>query len=201
VDLAYFHPSEGPVDRSTIILSGKMSYHANVTAALYFVREVFPRVRARHPEARLRIVGSAPPTELLNLARDPAIEVTGYLADIRPSIASGAVAVCPVAVKVGIQNKILEAMALGVPVVSTAAGAVGLGARSGIDMLIGRDSDELAQHISAVLDDESLRRRLALAGRQYVETHHRWSTVADTFEALYKIVRPHHGSFPASNLG
>ena len=201
VDLAYFHPIEGPVDRSTIVLSGKMSYHANVTAALYFVREVFPRVRARHPEARLRIVGSAPPTELLNLARTPAIEVTGYLADIRPAIASGAVAVCPVTVKVGIQNKILEAMALGVPVVSTAAGAVGLNTRFGTDMLIGRDSDELAQHISAVLGDDSLRRRLALAGRQYVEAHHRWSTVADTFEALYKIARPHRGSFSAPSLG
>jgi polysaccharide biosynthesis protein PslH len=185
VDLDYFRPMSDSYDRSSIVISGKMSYHANATAALYFAREILPRVQARHPEARLRIVGSAPTPEVLALARDPGIEVTGYVPDIRPAIAHAAVAVCPVTVKVGIQNKILEAMALGVPVVSTAAGASGLRAEPGSELLVGRNPEELAQQISAVLGDRALRQRLALAGRTYVEAHHRWSSVAMHFERLY----------------
>jgi len=113
-----------------------MAYHANVTAVLHFVRDILPQVRAGAPDVRLRIVGSDPPEVIRRLATDPRIDVTGYLPDLRPPIGSSTVAICPVTVKVGIQNKILEAMALGVPVVSSAKGAVGLAARAGEDLLV-----------------------------------------------------------------
>src|SRR5205807_2428662 len=120
VDMEHFQP-DAERQPPSLVFSGKMSYHANVTAVLYFVREILPRVRAVEPHVRLRIVGSNPPPEIRRLATDPLITVTGYVPDVQEAVRGAAVAVCPVTVKVGIQNKVLEAMAMGLPVVSTRA--------------------------------------------------------------------------------
>jgi polysaccharide biosynthesis protein PslH len=186
VDLSYCRQQGEPAEPRTIVFSGKMSYHANVTAALYFVREVLPRIRATDPGARFRIVGSDPPEIVRRLAvSDPLIEVTGYLPDLRPAIGAGTVAICPVTVKVGIQNKILEAMALGVPVVASTQGAAGLLAAPGEDLLVGDGPDELAQHVLRLLRDPTERQRLVRSGRRYVERHHRWESAASILEDLY----------------
>jgi glycosyltransferase involved in cell wall biosynthesis len=185
VDLAYFRPTSGERDPATLVFSGKMSYHANATAALFLARHVFPLVRAAHPEARLRILGSGPPPEVQALARDPAISVTGYVDDLREPLGRASIAVCSVSVKVGMQNKILEAMAMGLPVVSTRLGAEGLLARPEHDILIGDSPTELAGQITRLLGDADLRQRFGLAGRRYVETQHRWGASAERFEDLY----------------
>ena len=106
-------------DGRTVIFTGKMSYHANVAGALYFAHEVLPRIWQRDPQVRFQIVGKDPPQAVQQLARDARIEVTGYVKDLRPYLAQATVAVCPVAYAVGIQNKVLEAMAMQVPVVCT----------------------------------------------------------------------------------
>jgi polysaccharide biosynthesis protein PslH len=186
VDLDYFRPSCEAVEPATLVVSGKMSYHANVTAVLHLVRRILPLVRLRHPAVRLRIVGSNPPSAIQDLEQDHRIEVTGHVADVRPAIGSAAVAVCPVTVKVGIQNKILEAMALGVPVVSTQAGAVGLQARPGHDLLVGRDDAEVASLICDLLDNPTLRTDISAAGRRYVEANHRWEDVCSELERVYE---------------
>jgi glycosyltransferase involved in cell wall biosynthesis len=187
VDLEFFDLRDEPREPRTIVFSGKMSYHANVSAVLHFVHQILPRVRQVVPDARVRIVGSNPPRVVRALATaDPSIEVTGYLPDIRPAIRSATVAVCPVTVRVGIQNKILEAMALGVPVVASSEGAAGLEARAGRDLLVGHGPDEQAQHVAALLTDAALHRRIAAAGRHYVERTHRWATAAAAFEHLYQ---------------
>ena len=92
----------------------------------------------------------------------------------------------PVTVKVGIQNKILEAMALGVPVVATAAGATGLKAVVGEDLLVGENAREISDLICAVFEDADLRARVGSAGRRYVELHHRWNDVVDQLERVYR---------------
>jgi polysaccharide biosynthesis protein PslH len=185
VDLEYFRPRAGPREPATLVFSGKMSYHANATAALYLAREVFPLVREAHPEARLRILGSGPPPEVQALASDSAISVTGYVDDLRTLLGRSTIAVCSVSVKVGMQNKILEAMAMELPVVSTRIGAAGLLARPEREILVGDSPAELAGQISRLLDDTDFSRGLGIAGRRYVEAHHRWSVSAARFEGLY----------------
>jgi glycosyltransferase involved in cell wall biosynthesis len=194
VDLDYFRLYDGPRDPCTLVFSGKMAYHANVTAVLHFVRDILPQVRAGLPDVRLRIVGSDPPDVIRRLATDPRIDVTGYLPDLRPAIGSSTVAICPVTVKVGIQNKILEAMALGVPVVSSVKGAIGLAATAGQDLLVANDPTAFGRAVLRLLRDDALRARIAAAGRGYVERHHQWEAAADALEALYsQAIAEHQG--------
>jgi len=189
VDLEYFRPPAGPRDAATLVFSGKMSYHANATAVLHFVRHILPIVRRSRPDVRVKIVGSRPPAPIRALTADPAITVTGHVPDIREAIAPCTVAICPVTVKVGIQNKVLEAMALGVPVVSTRAGLGGLAAEPGRDILVADDETTFAGQVCRLLDDPQLCRQLGMAGRHYVEDHHRWDTAADRLEGLYRQAR------------
>jgi polysaccharide biosynthesis protein PslH len=186
VDLNYFQPTYRPAAEPTLVFSGKMSYHANTTAVLHFVHDILPRVRATVPDVKLRIVGSDPPPAVLRLADDPSITVTGYLPDLRPAIGSATVAVCPVTVKVGIQNKILEAMAMGVPVVASRLGARGLAARPGHELLVADDDAQFAHHLTTLLQDDALREDISLAGRRYVERAHCWAAAVDTLETVYR---------------
>lgn len=187
VDTDFFRPSDmyPERDRHTIVFTGKMSYHANIGGALYFVREVLPRVWAHEPSMRLQIVGKDPPKVIQQLARDHRIEVTGTVSDLRPYLARAAVAVCPVRYAAGVQNKMLEAMAMGTPVVCTRAAADGLWARDGQELLIAGDAEAFAQQILRVCTDPKLAQRLSEAGRHYVETHHHWRRAAESLQAVY----------------
>jgi polysaccharide biosynthesis protein PslH len=194
VDLEYFKPMAGLREAATLVFSGKMSYHANVTAVLHFVRRILPLVRAERPDVRLWIVGSDPPATVRALATDRSITVTGYVPDIRGYLARASVSICPVTVKVGIQNKVLEAMAMSAPVVASAEGAAGLAARHGRDLLVAHEPQEFAAQVCQLLADAGLAATLAVAGRRYVERHHRWETAAQTLEALYQEVIAHHAT-------
>lgn len=186
VDLEYFRPQDGPRDGRMVIFTGKMSYHANVAGALYFVREVLPLIWAQDPEVQFWVVGKDPPEIVLRLARDPRIVVTGTVEDMRPYLARAAVAVCPIPYAVGIQNKVLEAMAMGTPVVCTRAAAEGLEARPGEDLLVADTAEEFARYVLRVLGDPALAKRLGITGRQYVETRHDWGTIAGQLVAVYR---------------
>ncbi|MHB1131371.1 MAG: glycosyltransferase [Chloroflexota bacterium] len=185
VDLEYFRPHDGEREPVTLVFSGKMSYHANATAVFHFVRHIFPLIRRVRPETRLRIVGSKPPAAVLALARDSAITVTGYLPDLRAAVGRATVAICPVTVKVGIQNKVLEAMAMGLPVVCTREGVEGLGLVAGRDALVADNPTAFADAVCRLLGDASLRDQLGGAGRRYVEANHRWEVAGRRLEALY----------------
>ncbi len=185
VDMGYFAPMRPPREPATLVFSGKMSYHANVTAALYFARNILPLIRARRPEVQLRIAGADPPDAIRALARDPGITVTGYVPDLRPSIGTASLAVCPVTVKVGIQNKLLEAMAMGVPVVSTHEGVAGLRAQAGRDLAVAGGPTEFAAVVLELLNDPARAGEMGRAGRRYVEAQHRWDVMAGALEHLY----------------
>jgi polysaccharide biosynthesis protein PslH len=185
VDLDYFRPRGGEAEPATLAFSGKMSYHANVTAIVHFAEQILPLIRRQRPDVRVRIIGSRPPAGLLALARDPAFTVTGFLPDIRPSLGSATIAICPITIKVGIQNKVLEAMAMGLPVVATRAGLSGLAAVPGRDLLVADTATEFAAHVGRLLDDPGARVEIGRAGRRYVEAHHRWEQAAHGIELLY----------------
>ncbi len=184
VDLAYFHPDNTP-RRPEVVFSGKMSYHANVTAALYLLDEVMPRVWRARPDIHLTIAGSHPPRSIRARAGEK-VTVTGYVEDIRPFLQRAAVAVAPMPYGAGIQNKVLEAMACATPVVATPQAISALPVSPGIHLRVGRMPEELAAHILDLLEDPETAEVLGRAGRAYVEQHHDWKKVAQLLEDLYK---------------
>jgi sugar transferase (PEP-CTERM/EpsH1 system associated) len=185
VDLAYFHPQ--PVVRAPleVVFTGKMSYHANYTAVRSFVTHVWPLVRAALPDARFTIVGSDPPRDIRSLDGKAGIAVTGRVPDIRPYLACATVAVAPLVYGVGNPNKVLEAMAMALPVVATppAVTAICAGAGEGI-VTVGRDA--MAKAILDIVEDPTYGARLGREGRRYVETHHTWSRAAGQLEEVYR---------------
>ncbi|HET9920379.1 MAG TPA: glycosyltransferase [Ktedonobacteraceae bacterium] len=186
VDLDYFRPSQEERRRYNIVFSGKMSYHANVATALYLYQQIMPLIWRQRPEATLTIVGSKPPQAIQQLARDPRVEVTGFVKDMRPYVGRAEVMLSPMVYSVGIQNKVLEAMALGTPAIVAAQAAASLGAIPGRDLLIANSADEFAQATLQLMDDAHLRATLSQHGREYVEQHHDWHAVTDRLVAIYQ---------------
>ncbi|MFZ6028787.1 MAG: glycosyltransferase [Chloroflexota bacterium] len=192
VDLDYFTPGD-PARRApaTIVVSGKMSYHANVTMVLYLVREIMPHVWPLRPDVRLQIVGKDPAPEIQALAAQQGVEVLGAVPEIRPYLQQASVAVTPILYGVGIQNKVLEAMACATPVVSTPQAVSALQARAGQDVLVAAEPQGFAQALLTLLDDPTRQRQIGNAGRYYVEKHHNWLNLAAELEDIYQEIGTH----------
>ncbi len=192
VDTDYFSPAAAPARSNQVILTGKMSYHANVTAALHLVNDIMPHVWGRLPDVQVVIAGQAPPREIRALAeRHPSrVAVTGFVADLRPHLRAAATAAAPIAYGTGIQNKVLEAMACGVPVVASPQASSALQACPDRDLLVAGTPTGFAAAIVRLLENPGLRQQLGRAGRQYVMTHHRWEAIAAQLEAFYEQCQP-----------
>jgi len=186
VDLAYFQAVE-PVERdpATVVFSGKMSYHANITMALYLSNEVMPMVWRERPDVRLAIVGKDPSADVLALASNPAITVTGFVEDIRPSLHRATVAAVPLIYGAGIQNKLLEAMACGTPVVATSRAVAALEVQPGRDLLVADEAEGFARRILQLINDPQSRVKIGEAGKAYVEKNHHWGNIAASLERIY----------------
>lgn len=184
VDLETFAPSKNPREPATILLTGKMSYHANVTAAFYLLDEIMPRVWQAIPQVRVCIAGQNPPAALKQRA-NAQVEITGTVPAMREYLNRATVACAPIRYGVGTQNKVLEAMACGTAVVATPPAVEALTAQPNEDLLIGRDAQECATQIISVLTDEALRLRLEKNGRRYVETNHQWANCTRTLVETY----------------
>jgi sugar transferase (PEP-CTERM/EpsH1 system associated) len=186
VDLQFFQPDpEVKREPETLVVSGKMSYHANVSMTLHMVNEILPQIWAQKPETRLEIVGKDPPAEIARLAEDPRIRVSGYVPDIRPYLHRAAVAVAPLTYGAGIQNKVLEAMACGAPVVTTPLAARNLSAVPSHELMVAAEPAEFARAVVSLLDNPTRREAMGAAGRRYVETCHDWQTIAGSLEQIY----------------
>jgi glycosyltransferase involved in cell wall biosynthesis len=189
VDLTYFRPIALSREPATLIITGKMSYHANVTGVLHFCDEVLPLIKSRRSDVKLWIVGKGPSAALARLATDPSITVTGYVPDLRPYLARATLAVSPVLYGAGCQNKVLEAMAIGTPVVSTSVSTWGISAKPGLDLLVADTPQTMAESVLELLSDSSKRERLAGQARKTVETHHDWNAVVQRLEGVYSNLR------------
>jgi glycosyltransferase involved in cell wall biosynthesis len=189
VDLEYFRPSPGVCDRATVLFTGKMSYHANEAAVLRLATKIMPKVWSRRFDARLVIAGKDPGPRVQQLAADRRVTVTGYVEDLRPSFSSATVVVAPLVYGTGIQNKILEAMASGVPVVASPKACEGIGAIDGRDLLVGRSDEEIAAAVVELIAQPDLRRRVASNGSRYVAIHHDWLELGRRLAAVYEDAR------------
>lgn len=186
VDLDYFqqglHEKRLP---GTLVVTGKMSYHANVTMVLYLVHEIMPHIWAGCPQAKLQIVGKDPSQEIRALASNPLIEVVGEVPDIRPYLQNASVALTPIRYGVGIQNKVLEAMACGTPVVSTSQAVSAINVTSGEEILVADAPEEFAKVVCRLLGNAQERHNIGDAGRKYVEKYHNWFNIAGELENVY----------------
>ena len=185
IDQAYFYRYGGERSPATLVFSGKMSFHANVAGVQTFVERILPLIWQRRPEVQLIIAGSAPPKAVRRLAQDPRIVVTGYVPDLRPYIAQAAVAISPLPYAVGIQNKILEAMAMGTPVVASPGAAAGLEVVNEQDLLIADGPEAFAASVLRLLDDQTLWQRLSEQGLAYITLHHDWEHIGAQLVEVY----------------
>ncbi len=185
IDPQYFQRYSGPRQPETLIFSGKMSFHANVAGALNMVERILPHIWKQRPNVRLIIAGSDPPARIRRLARDPRIEVTGYVPDLRPYIAQAQIAVSPLPYAVGIQNKVLEAMALGTPVVASSSAVAGLQTITGHHLLVADAPEMFARMVLRLLDDNVLWNQLAEYGTTYIATYHNWESISKQLTAVY----------------
>lgn len=193
VDTAYFRPEPAqPRESATLVVSGKMSYHANITMVQRLVERILPRVWQNRPEVRLVITGHHPPRVVRQYSADPRIAVTGSVPDMRPYLQGATLAVAPLTYGVGVQNKALEAMACGAPLVASPEAVAGLHSAAHDACCIAADDDAFAGAILNLLAAPDRRAALSVAGRAYVETHHQWATSIRYLESIYEEVRRAH---------
>jgi glycosyltransferase involved in cell wall biosynthesis len=179
-EITYAKPAPDP----TIVYVGHFGYRPNAAAARELAGDVFPRVAARVPGTRLTLVGRDAGPDLVAL-QSRAITVTGAVVSVLPHLRAARVVVLPIRAGSGTRLKILEAMAAGVPVVSTRLGAHGLDLQDGRDLLLADTAAELAEHTVRVLTDDGLAARLSVAARSAVERSYEWSVVARPLVALH----------------
>jgi glycosyltransferase involved in cell wall biosynthesis len=181
VDCAAFRPPErAPARSADVLFVGHFGHPPNVDAVRFLADEVVPRLGA----ARVRIVGRG---TIPDVAR-PGIEIAGAVDDVRPELAAAALVVAPVRFGTGMRGKVLEALAMARPVVTTSVGAEGLGATPGRDLLIADRADDFAAAIRRVLDDPAFAARLGSAGRALVSARFDWSAIAAAHEDIYETV-------------
>jgi sugar transferase (PEP-CTERM/EpsH1 system associated) len=167
----------------TIIFTGVMDYFPNVDAVAYFAREIFPLVRAAVPEARFLIVGRNPTPEVQRLVNLPGVQVTGTVPDVRPFLAESKVAVVPVRISRGIQNKILEALAAGLPVVTTSAAAEGLASINEYAIAVAEEPKAYAEHVIAYLKVPPNAGRVAATRRRLIREYN-WERNLSAFDEM-----------------
>jgi sugar transferase (PEP-CTERM/EpsH1 system associated) len=176
VDASYFAPSGEPYDPDTICFVGRMDYYPNQECMFDFCARTLPALRARRPSLKLLIVGADPPPAVRKLGELPGVTVTGSVPDVRPYLQRSALMVAPLNIARGTQNKILEAMAAGVPVVTSGVAAGGVDALEWEHFLVASSPGEYAQAVLHILEDPAERRRLSAAGRARMLSHHAWGS-------------------------
>jgi len=189
VDLNRYQGDFGPVEPDTLVFPGALTYKANFEAMRFFLTEVFPRIRQARPQATLYITGRTDGVDLRRLPLGDGVVLTGYLPDVRPRVARSAVCIAPLTLGGGTRIKILEAMALGTPVVATSKGAEGLDVTPGRDLLIADDPADFAAAVVRILENPELRASLSTAGRRVAERYD-WRAIGGQLNAFLEGI--HH---------
>lgn len=175
VDQEFFAPGDEPYDPDAISFVGRMDYFPNQQAMRFFCDEVFPLIRRARPSASLAIIGAEPSAEMKRLGERDGVTVTGTVPDVRDYVRRSAVNVAPLTIARGTQNKILECMAMGVPVVTSPEAAGGVDAVAGEHLLVATSPQDYADKLLKLMNDPAARDALGRAGRARVESHHSWA--------------------------
>jgi glycosyltransferase involved in cell wall biosynthesis len=184
VDCTLLCPGLAAPRPGALVYNGALTYSANYDAMQYFLSAIYPRIRRAAPEVSLAITGSTRGVDLDGLALDESVRLTGYVDDIRPVVAGSRVCVVPLREGGGTRLKILEAMALGTPVVSTAKGAEGLDVVGGEHLLLADDAEQFAALTVTLLRDGALRERLTANARRLVEQRYDWRAIGEGFVGI-----------------
>jgi sugar transferase (PEP-CTERM/EpsH1 system associated) len=186
IDLDSFVGMKNEEASQTIIFTGAMDYFPNIDAVSYFARDVFPLIRESCPHSKFMIVGSKPAPEVQRLAVLPGVQVTGTVPDVRPFLAQSKVAVVPVRISQGIQNKILEALAAGLPVVTTSAAAKGLTSMSDFALAVADEPKAYAERVITYLQTTLAAEQIA-ATRRRLKQEYDWDTNLSAFDRMFEM--------------
>lgn len=190
VDVDFFAPPDEPdPDPDNLVFVGVMDYYPNEEGAEFFCHEVLPKVRERRPNCTFTIVGARPSERVLALGELPGVTVTGPVDDIRPYMASAALAVVPLRLARGVQNKVLEAMSMGMAVVTTTAAFRGIeGVGDGEHALVSDEPQPFADHVVELLEHPERRAEMGAASRQIMLDNYSWEAQVGKLESLYEEV-------------
>ncbi len=190
VDLTFLQPGVVPaqpgLSRNALVFTGKMDYRPNVDAVLWFVDAVLPLILQQAPDAHFYVVGQQPHARLARLAEHPAVTLTGRVPDVRPYIAGAGVYVVPLRIGGGTRLKVLEAMAMGRPIVSTRLGCDGFAFTGGQEVVFADEPAAFAASVLALLRDPAQAAALGRRARQHVEAELGWDAIVPRLEALYR---------------
>lgn len=202
VDLDYFRPMHSPASHASqrCVFVGALDYRANIDGIRWFCTHVWPEVRRRRPQATFTLVGSNPAPAVARFAQQPGVELVGEVPDVRPYLADAALAVVPLRVARGLQNKVLEALAMGRAVIATPQALEGLEVQPNVHLHEASTPQQWIEATTGLLDNPELRDHLGSSGRTYVEKHHHWDVQLKQFASLLglaEVVRPRsEGSAP-----
>jgi sugar transferase (PEP-CTERM/EpsH1 system associated) len=186
IDTEFFQPGAVTADEQyELVFCGNMAYHPNVEAAEWLAQDILPAVQRRHPRARLLLAGTTPAARVLAL-QSPHVTVSGWLPDIRTAYAAARVFVAPMRTGTGLQNKLLEAMAMGRPSVTTPLANNALGGTPGQHLLVGADTAGLADSICQLLEHPQEAAGLAALGREFVRERYTWEGTTERLAALLR---------------
>lgn len=184
VDSEYFKPTNEPYDSDLLCFVGRMDYYPNQECMFDFCENVLPLIASRRPAVRLVIVGANPSSRVRRLTRIPGVVVTGSVPDVRPYVHKAAVNVAPLNIARGTQNKILESLAMGVPVVCSSLAARGVDAVPEEHLLTADSAEDYADRVLRLLESPEERQRLAEAGRARLLSHHNWEKSMQKLDAV-----------------
>ena len=189
VDTHYYGPavvSPAPLAAEALVFTGKMDFRPNVDAVLWFCAKVLPSIQRVAPQAHFYIVGKSPHSRLSSLVGKPGITITGFVEDPRPYIAAATVYVVPLLTGGGTRLKVLEAMAMGKPIVSTTLGCEGIQATPERDIVLADGAEGFGRRVLGLLGNGAERLRLGREARAFVEQHFSWETVTAPLERAYE---------------
>jgi polysaccharide biosynthesis protein PslH len=166
-----------------IVFLGKMNYEPNVDAVEFFANDVFPIIQRKYPDAVFQIVGAYPTSRVTRLEKLPGVEVTGFVDSPADFLSFASAVVAPIRSGGGIQNKVIQAMALSKPVVTTSLGAIGVSAESGSDYLVADSADEIAECVSRIFGDINLANALGKNAQEFVRTRFSWADIGDAIHS------------------